>query len=388
MDRQRHDVSRFELIEDSVQVPRIVHGPVVDRQNQVSRYIFIIGFARGVNAGLGGGASLVDVAHQHTAQACPGGDLVFPTADSQADSFDFSVLDELRHDPTHGINGDREANARADRRGNCRIDPDHAPSTVEQGAARISRIDRRVGLNDPLNRTLGHRQDFPPQSTDDSGRQRMVESERVADGQYLLPDLKIGRFSHQDRREAVFGGLDFQHHQVFIGGHADQGRVPFRPIRQHDFGGPGIFEHMVISHHVALFVPDESRAGSLRNLEHVQIKIAPSGQVRDMDDRWRRLFEDCDRAFLVLRQIAARDNRLLLRMRIVQLRSTEKWLAPAFAPQQRSDQNQQNDDEPVDPRRGQPRWSKGSIVRRHDPNPRSRPTSTRRRALANPARRS
>ena len=81
-----------------------------------------------------------------------------------------------------------------------RVDPDHAAGGVEQRAARVAGVDRRVGLHDVVDREAVGRLDRALQRRDDAGRQRAVEPERVADGDRRVADLqRLGRAERQRR---------------------------------------------------------------------------------------------------------------------------------------------------------------------------------------------
>jgi metallo-beta-lactamase family protein len=56
------------------------------------------------------------------------------------------------------------------------------------------------------------------------------------------------------------------------GGHTHEPGVPFRAVGKGDFRRSGLFNHMEIGDHVPGSVPDESRAGSLGDTQHVQVR--------------------------------------------------------------------------------------------------------------------
>ena len=74
---------------------------------------------------------------------------------------------------------DREADPDAARRavagGDLRVDADHAAGGVEQRAARVAGVERRVGLDDVLDREAARRGDAPLQRRHDAGGERALE---------------------------------------------------------------------------------------------------------------------------------------------------------------------------------------------------------------------
>src|SRR4051794_6935023 len=77
---------------------------------------------------------------------------------------------EPRDDLAHGVGRDGEADAdvaAARAAGlDLRVDPDHAPVRVEQGAARVARVDRCVGLDDLVDVEAVGRGDVAPEAGD------------------------------------------------------------------------------------------------------------------------------------------------------------------------------------------------------------------------------
>ena len=91
------------------------------------------------------------------------------------------------------VDGDGEADTGAGAAGGIDrgVDADEPARAIEQRPARITGIDRRVGLNHALNRSARHRFDLAVKRADDPGRQSLIETERVADGKHVLADLQV-----------------------------------------------------------------------------------------------------------------------------------------------------------------------------------------------------
>ena len=62
------------------------------------------------------------------------------------------------------------------------VDAEHAAAAVEQRAARVAAVDRRVGLDRPDGLEAGERLDRAVERRDDPDRERLLLAERAADG--------------------------------------------------------------------------------------------------------------------------------------------------------------------------------------------------------------
>jgi len=92
---------------------------------------------------------------------------------------DFPVLDDLVDDSSDRVDGNREPDADVTglstvRRVNHRVDTDETTPTVEQGPTGISGIDRRVGLDAPVDGTAADPLDVSPESGHDTFRQGVI----------------------------------------------------------------------------------------------------------------------------------------------------------------------------------------------------------------------
>src|SRR5437762_1127413 len=110
---------------------------------------------------------------------------------SQARTDDFSAANQLRDDAIDGVHGDIETNT-----GRCpgravyrRIDADQAPGAIEQWTSRVSRVDRGIGLDHALDWAAGDGFNFAVERRNDTGRQSLIQAERIADRIDALPDL-------------------------------------------------------------------------------------------------------------------------------------------------------------------------------------------------------
>jgi hypothetical protein len=99
---------------------------------------------------------------------------------------DAAVADETRgHEPRRVAgNGKAESLRRQNR---CRVDADHLCARRDERPAGVARVESRVGLNDVVHQTTGSGPERSPDPADDAGGCRVVEPERVADGDRHLP---------------------------------------------------------------------------------------------------------------------------------------------------------------------------------------------------------
>ncbi len=87
-------------------------------------------------------------------------------------------------------NGETDACGGASGRVDRGIDADSFAMTVDERAAGIAAVDRGVGLDGFINEGALAGLDRAADGADDAGRERALESERIADGQNFLPDLQ------------------------------------------------------------------------------------------------------------------------------------------------------------------------------------------------------
>ena len=148
-----------------------------------------------------------------------------------------------------------------------RVDADHAAGGVDQRPAGVARVDRRVGLDDVLDREAVGRRDLPLQRGDDAGRQRAVQAERVADRDRRVADLDVLGRAQRQRLEVQALGVDLQQREVgrrvraddlgldrLLVGELDRDRVLGRAV-----------DDVVVGEDVAGGVDDEARSPSPRS---------------------------------------------------------------------------------------------------------------------------
>src|ERR1035438_7403739 len=112
------------------------------------------------------------------------------------------------------VDGQREADPDVSLRPvDGRVDADYGAVRIQQRAAAVAWIDRRIGLNHVLQTAPFLRLQGTPQGTDHPGGQRASKSKRIANGQHLLSHLQaVGIAQLQERQGAV--GLYSHQRQV------------------------------------------------------------------------------------------------------------------------------------------------------------------------------
>ena len=141
-----------------------------------------------------GGASGEDVEHQHALHADAAEHGTGRSRDAQARFVNHATeLDQLRDDAIDGIHGNGKPDPRvgSGRAVDGRVDSDQSTGAVEQRAARVARVNRRVRLNHALDLATVASANFALEPTDDTGRQRLVETERIPDRIDILADDQI-----------------------------------------------------------------------------------------------------------------------------------------------------------------------------------------------------
>ena len=104
----------------------------------------------------------------------------------------FAEPDQFRYDSADEIDRNRKADSGALSRlaGDGRVDADQSAMRVEQRAAGISRIDRRVDLNDLLHRAVAANLQRAIEARHHAGCQRPLQAKRVADREALHADFQ------------------------------------------------------------------------------------------------------------------------------------------------------------------------------------------------------
>src|SRR5262249_35802388 len=141
----------------------------------------------------------------------------FVHLDSETWTDHSSVLNQLGHRATDGIDGDckPDSGGGTGRAVDGSVDADETSRAIEQRASRVPRIDGRVRLDRSLNGAPSSRHDLPPEATDHSRRKGVIEAKWVPDGKDILTDEEILRCAHLECAESFWRRLDVKHCNIF-----------------------------------------------------------------------------------------------------------------------------------------------------------------------------
>ncbi len=175
-----------------------------------------------------------------------------------------AVFDQLLQHIHRIADGDRKAQSLDTRSRLLRIhDTDQVARSVEQAAAGVARVDRRIGLEQHHGFVVDH--DLPVQGGNDSGGDRTAKgSQRVADGDRRRPDFQVIGVAEGRRLEILCIHLDDRQVRRGIGPH--QLCIVFRAVGRAHRNGPGAFDDMVVRDDVAVAGHDDTRAGALGDI--------------------------------------------------------------------------------------------------------------------------
>ena len=142
------------------------------------------------------------------------------------------------------------------------VDPDHAAVRVDQRAAGVAGVDRRVGLDHVRDREAVGRLDLALQGGDDAAGDGAVEPERVADRDHRVADFDLRGVAERERVQFFRRRVDLE--QGDVGGRVgadDFGRVVLVGGAEPDFDLVGAFDDVGVGDDVALGVDQEAGAG-------------------------------------------------------------------------------------------------------------------------------
>ena len=202
--------------------------------------------------------------------------------------------EERGDDELHRVAGNGQRRAPAPAITTAVLTPTTEPAVVTSGPPELPGLSARIGLNDVLHqppRTCPHRS---TDCADDTGRHRVLKSQRVADCDDDLPRPERGRIAEADPRQRAGCRQSFilQDGKIGIGIQSDEFGQAARPIRQSDGQAARPFDDVAVG-------GDESVRG-----EHEPGSRSPRVHF-DLDDRRTRPFDGVDdRARIAVEQIA------------------------------------------------------------------------------------
>ena len=215
---------------------------------------------------------------------------------------DAPVRDQLSHRAPGGVDRDGEADALGVARvaADLRVDADHAAAGVEQRAARVAVVDRRVGL-DRVDEVVarGQRADRALRRRDDADRERVLVAERAADRGHRLADdapwtsrraARARARAAPDRRGSAPTSSKTSQPTTVAGDAVAVLELDVDAASAALTGppeaSPGVRDHVRVREHVARRRDDEARA--LRRLALEVARRAEEGVDRDDAARARR----------------------------------------------------------------------------------------------------
>jgi hypothetical protein len=181
---------------------------------------------------------------------------------------------QLRHQVAQLVHRDREPDVlRVAADGG--VDADHLSVRVEQGPARVARVDRRVRLYQVGQQHVAVRGlEVPVHGRDDPGAHAVAEPHRVADGDDRLADHQVAAVAQGQGLERPVA-LDLQHRQVGLRVAADQVRVELPPVGQLHLDLAGTVDNVVIGDEVAVLVDEEAAAQRVGRHAHDVAQLRP-----------------------------------------------------------------------------------------------------------------
>ena len=145
----------------------------VDGGDDIAQAQSPVGIASGrLNARLRRRASSCNIDDQYAGDTESLRDLLVGDLNAHSRPGNLSAADQFRNDSIHRIDGNGKADSGRRPRGavNRGVDADQSAGAIEQRSARVSRIDRRIGLNHALNRPARDRFDLAIERADDTRR--------------------------------------------------------------------------------------------------------------------------------------------------------------------------------------------------------------------------
>ena len=239
----------------------VIDRLVVDRNNDVA----------GLETGLRGRAARRHVGDQRTGRPLElhavgnvGGELLQLGAEPGPQHGVAAAFGGGHHHPHHvGGNGEADALRAARAREDRGVDADQPAGHIDQRAARITRVDRSIGLDEEL--IVGDADLRARQSRDDAVRHGLTDAERIADGEHDVAHLErvgIGEIQH---RKLLVRVLEAQHGEIAALVLEHDFGLEFALVGERHLDLVGALDHVHVGDHEAGRVDDH--AGAQRALD-------------------------------------------------------------------------------------------------------------------------
>ena len=164
---------------------------------------------------------------------------------------------ELSDDQLRGIGRNIEADAdrTAGRRIDRGIDADHIAVDVERRSAGIALVDGRIDLDVIVIRSGA---DITAAGRNDARRYGAAETERIADGNHPVADLRL--LAGEIDEGEVLLALDLDHREIGLRIGADNLRRINRAVVGGNLDRLGVIDHVVVGHRIAVRRDEEAGA--------------------------------------------------------------------------------------------------------------------------------
>ena len=181
----------------------------------------------------------------------------FLDLDSEPSAHHLAMLLELLHHLLGYVDRNREADpgVAAGAAVDGGIDADDLPLGVEQWAARVARVNRRVGLDEVIVVAA----ERAPLGADNPGRDGRGETERAADCDYPVADLRGAGLAQRSHRQRLLG-VNLDERKVGFGILADHLCGELALVEQPDADLIGVSGHVVVGQNVTVGRYDHARA--------------------------------------------------------------------------------------------------------------------------------
>jgi len=182
--------------------------------------------------------------------------------DAQITTHHFAVRHDLVHHILRQADRNREADALIAAASTCEnsgVDSHQIAMQIDHRAARISRVDRSVGLDEVF--VILDTQSAASCGANDSHRGRFADSEWIANRKHEIAHMQGGRVTQRKRRQTV--GIDLQHCDVRLRIGADELSLKFTLVAQLHFDIGSAVNHVIVRQNRAVRGKNHARAEAL-----------------------------------------------------------------------------------------------------------------------------
>ncbi len=172
---------------------------------------------------------------------------------------DLAVAHQQHGDELRGVDPDREANPLRPREGRG-VDADDASASVDERAAGVARVQRRVRLQHVIDEAARRRAQRAAQGADDAGRDGRLQPVRVSERDRERTDAHVARVAERRRNEVARGDADDG--EVGVGIVADDGTRKRAAVEQRDVERARVVDDVAVRDEEAVGREHEPRAAA------------------------------------------------------------------------------------------------------------------------------